>query len=197
MSGESSQVSGVLCAESSCLVLIDLQERLLPVIRQGEAVLAVNQFLRQAAAIFSVPVLLTEQYPKGLGPVVSGLLEGGEELPRMSKLRFSAAEEVRVFVDQQNLHRPTPITQICLAGIETHVCVLQTALELYSAGLRVYVAADGTGSRFESDRALGLQRLSAAGVQLVAAESVAFEWCRTAEHPRFRELSQLVRHRGY
>lgn len=115
----------------------------------------------------------------------------------MSKLRFSAAEEVRVFVDQQNLQRPTPITQICLAGIETHVCVLQTALELYSAGLRVYVAADGTGSRFESDRALGLQRLSAAGVQLVAAESVAFEWCRTAEHPRFRELSQLVRHRGY
>ncbi len=197
MSGELSQFSGVLCAESSCLVLIDLQERLLPVIRQGEAVLAVNQFLRQAAAIFSVPVLLTEQYPKGLGPVVSGLLEGGEELPRMSKLRFSAAEEVRVFVDQQNLHRPTPITQICLAGIETHVCVLQTALELCSAGLLVYVAADGTGSRFESDRALGLQRLSAAGVQLVAAESVAFEWCRTAEHPRFRELSQLVRHRGY
>jgi len=197
MSSELSQFSGVLCAESSCLVLIDLQERLLPVIRQGEAVLAVSQFLRQAAAIFSVPVLLTEQYPKGLGPVVSGLLEGGEELPRMSKLRFSAAEEVRVFVDQQNLHRPTPITQICLAGIETHVCVLQTALELCSAGLRVYVAADGTGSRFESDRALGLQRLSAAGVQLVAAESVAFEWCRTAEHPRFRELSQLVRHRGY
>ncbi|MFM7831342.1 MAG: isochorismatase family protein [Planctomycetaceae bacterium] len=187
----------MLCAESSCLVLIDLQERLLPVIRQGEVVLAVSQFLRQVAAIFSVPTLLTEQYPKGLGPVVSALLEGAEDLPRMSKLRFSAAEEVRLFVEQQNLVRPLPITQVCLAGIETHVCVLQTALELGSLGFQVFVVADGTGSRFESDRALGLQRLLSAGVQVVAAESVGFEWCGTAEHPRFRELSQLVRHRGY
>ncbi|MFM7167318.1 MAG: isochorismatase family protein [Planctomycetaceae bacterium] len=197
MSGGRSQVSGMLCAESSCLVLIDLQERLLPVIRQGEVVLAVSQFLRQVAAIFSVPTLLTEQYPKGLGPVVSALLEGAEDLPRMSKLRFSAAEEVRLFVEQQNLVRPLPITQVCLAGIETHVCVLQTALELGSLGFQVFVVADGTGSRFESDRALGLQRLLSAGVQVVAAESVGFEWCGTAEHPRFRELSQLVRHRGY
>jgi len=177
--------------------LIDLQERLLPVIRQGEVVLAVSQFLRQVAAIFSVPTLLTEQYPKGLGPVVSELLEGAEDLPRMSKLRFSAAEEVRLFVEQQNLVRPLPITQVCLAGIETHVCVLQTALELSSLCFQVFVVADGTGSRFESDRALGLQRLLSAGVQVVAAESVGFEWCGTAEHPRFRELSQLVRHRGY
>lgn len=197
MSGGRSQVSGMLCAESSCLVLIDLQERLLPVIRQGEVVLAVSQFLRQVAAIFSVPTLLTEQYPKGLGPVVSALLEGAEDLPRMSKLRFSAAEEVRLFVEQQNLVRRLPITQVCLAGIETHVCVLQTALELGSLGFQVFVVADGTGSRFESDRALGLQRLLSAGVQVVAAESVGFEWCGTAEHPRFRELSQLVRHRGY
>lgn len=197
MSGGRSQGSGMLCAESSCLVLIDLQERLLPVIRQGEVVLAVSQFLRQVAAIFSVPTLLTEQYPKGLGPVVSALLEGAEDLPRMSKLRFSAAEEVRLFVEQQNLVRPLPITQVCLAGIETHVCVLQTALELGSLGFQVFVVADGTGSRFESDRALGLQRLLSAGVQVVAAESVGFEWCGTAEHPRFRELSQLVRHRGY
>lgn len=197
MSGGRSQVSGMLCAESSCLVLIDLQERLLPVIRQGEVVLAVSQFLRQVAAIFSVPTLLTEQYPKGLGPVVSALLEGAEDLPRMSKLRFSAAEEVRLFVEQQNLVRPLPITQVCLAGIETHVCVLQTALELSSLGFQVFVVADGTGSRFESDRALGVQRLLSAGVQVVAAESVGFEWCGTAEHPRFRELSQLVRHRGY
>lgn len=197
MSGGRSQVSGMLCAESSCLVLIDLQERLLPVIRQGEVVLAVSQFLRQVAAIFSVPTLLTEQYPKGLGPVVSALLEGAEDLPRMSKLRFSAAEEVRLFVEQQNLVRPLPITQVCLAGIETHVCVLQTALELGSLGFQVFVVADGTGSRFESDRALGVQRLLSAGVQVVAAESVGFEWCGTAEHPRFRELSQLVRHRGY
>lgn len=115
----------------------------------------------------------------------------------MSKLRFSAAEEVRLFVEQQNLVRPLPITQVCLAGIETHVCVLQTALELGSLGFQVFVVADGTGSRFESDRALGLQRLLSAGVQVVAAESVGFEWCGTAEHPRFRELSQLVRHRGY
>lgn len=197
MSGGRSQVSGMLCAESSCLVLIDLQERLLPVIRQGEVVLAVSQFLRQVAAIFSVPTLLTEQYPKGLGPVVSALLEGAEDLPRMSKLRFSAAEEVRLFVEQQNLVRRLPITQVCLAGIETHVCVLQTVLELGSLGFQVFVVADGTGSRFESDRALGLQRLLSAGVQVVAAESVGFEWCGTAEHPRFRELSQLVRHRGY
>lgn len=197
MSGERPNVSELLCADNCCLVLIDLQERLLPVIRQGETVLAVCQFLRQAAAIFSVPTLLTEQYPKGLGPAVPALLDGAEDLPRMSKLRFSAAREVLQFLEEQNGVRSVPLTQVCLAGIETHVCVLQTALELRREGLQVFVAADGTGSRFETDLTQGLQRMSAAGVQVVAAESAAFEWCGTAEHPRFRELSQLVRHRGY
>ena len=79
---------------------------------------------------------------------------------------------------------------------EAEAC-LQTALELLGSGLQVFTAADATGSRFEGDRQLGLQRMSAAGVQIAAAESLAFEWCGTAEHPRFRELSQLVRHRGY
>jgi len=197
MSGERPKVSGTVCAASSCLVLIDLQERLLPVIREGETVLSVCRFLRQAAAIFAVPTLLTEQYPKGLGSVVPALLEGAEDLPRLSKMRFSAASEILGFLEEQNGARRVPVTQVCLAGIETHVCVLQTAVELLREGLQVFVAADGTGSRFESDRILGLQRMSAAGVQVMAAESAAFEWCGTAEHPRFRELSQLVRHRGY
>jgi len=165
--------------------------------REGETVLSVCCFLRQAASIFSVPTLLTEQYPKGLGSVVPVLLEGTEDLPRLSKLRFSAAREILGFLKELNGIRRVPVTQVCLAGIETHVCVLQTALELRREGLQVFVAADGTGSRFESDRILGLQRMSAAGVQVMAAESAAFEWCGTAEHPRFRELSQLVRHRGY
>jgi hypothetical protein len=197
MSGERPNVSETVCAASSCLVLIDLQERLLPVIREGETVLSVCCFLRQAASIFSVPTLLTEQYPKGLGSVVPVLLEGTEDLPRLSKLRFSAAREILGFLKELNGIRRVPVTQVCLAGIEAHVCVLQTALELRREGLQVFVAADGTGSRFESDRILGLQRMSAAGVQVMAAESAAFEWCGTAEHPRFRELSQLVRHRGY
>jgi nicotinamidase-related amidase len=184
-------------AADCCLVLIDLQERLMPVIRQGETVLAACQFLQQAAGIFSVPTLLTEQYPKGLGPVVPGLLESATEIPRVAKLRFSAAVEILQHVQRLNETRAEPIRQICLAGIETHVCVLQTALELLGSGLQVFTAADATGSRFEGDRQLGLQRMSAAGVQIAAAESLAFEWCGTAEHPRFRELSQLVRHRGY
>ena len=153
--------------------------------------------LFRSAGIFSVPTLLTEQYPKGLGPVVPGLLESATEIPRVAKLRFSAAVEILQHVQRLNEARAEPIRQICLAGVETHVCVLQTALELLGSGLQVFTAADATGSRFEGDRQLGLQRMSAAGVQIAAAESLAFEWCGTAEHPRFRELSQLVRHRGY
>lgn len=143
MSGERPNISELLCADNCCLVLIDLQERLLPVIRQGETVLAVCQFLRQAAAIFSVPTLLTEQYPKGLGPVVPALLDGAEDLPRMSKLRFSAAREVLQFLEEQNGVRSVPLTQVCLAGIETHVCVLQTALELRARVCRCLLQRTG------------------------------------------------------
>jgi nicotinamidase-related amidase len=173
---------------ASCLVLIDMQEKLLPVISGSERLSGRCQFLLSSAGLFSVPVFLTEQYPRGLGQTTEGLRAAVPGAVVLEKLRFSAADVLRgVLAGLPGLR------QVVLAGIETHICVLQTALDLRAAGLQVIVAADATGSRRDADAAMGLSRMGASGVTLATSESVAFEWCESAEHAAFRQLSGLVR----
>lgn len=174
----------------SCLVLIDMQEKLLPVIDNSERVLQRCGFLLEAAGLLTVPLIVTEQYPKGLGRTVAGLRTVTEAAGCvvLEKLRFSAAD-----VLAQTLSKRPELRQVVLAGIETHICVLQTALDLQASGLEVILATDATGSRNDADRSAALTRMSAAGVVMGTAESIAFEWCESAEHPAFRQLSGLVR----
>ncbi len=191
MSGDRSP--DLASSTASCLVLIDMQEKLLPVIDDSDRIVHRCGFLLEAAALLSVPLIVTEQYPKGLGRTVAGLRTAAEAAgaPILEKLRFSAAEVI-----EQTLASRSELRQVVLAGIETHICVLQTALDLQAAGLEVILAMDATGSRNDEDRSAALMRLSAAGVVMATAESIAFEWCETAEHPAFRQLSALVRSRG-
>ena len=172
------------------LVVVDLQERLLPHIESFPAVLAGCQFLIEAARLVGVPIEVSEQYPKGLGRTVSPLRE---LLPAAKeKSRFSAAE---AFGGGLASARADGRFQVVLIGIETHICVLQTALDLVAAGYQVFIPVDAVGSRFAIDRDVALRRMEAAGVMLTTAESAAFEWCETAAAEPFKALSQLVKQR--
>jgi len=179
-------------AADSILVLVDVQERLAAAMEPAAlAALKKNAgILIQAAAWLDVPMLATEQYPKGLGRTVAEL---AERLPpsasRIEKTCFSCAGEPSFTVAVQRAGR----AQIVLAGMEAHVCVLQSALDLHSAGFEVFVAADACCSRSTKNHRNAMDRMRAAGVIVTNTESTVFEWLRDAGHERFKAVSALVR----
>ncbi len=179
----------LLDASRSQLLLVDHQQRLMPAIEGGTAVLANALRLAKLARALGVPVLGTEQVPEKLGPLDPELraLCGAV----IGKHHFDAcagglAEPVARAASQG---RP----QVVIAGCETHVCLLQTALGLLAAGHVLWVVADASGSRTAANRELALARLARAGAAIVSTEMVGFEWVRHAAHPQFRLLQQLVR----
>jgi nicotinamidase-related amidase len=179
----------LLDARHAVLFIVDIQARLAPAIDGAEAVIARTRILLTAADRLGVPVLVSEQYPQGLGHTDERLLPlpGGAVV--VPKTAFSAADEPAI----RDLLFSTGRRQIVLAGMETHVCVLQTALGLKTAGYEVAVAADAVGSRLPERRQLGLERMRAHGVDIVDSEMVVFEWLGDAAAPHFRELSKLIR----
>lgn len=172
----------------SLLLVIDLQEKLLPVIHDARSVVTGARFLMDCAGVLSVPVCVSEQYPKGLGATVDEIRGHKVVRATFEKLRFSAAEGLQEFLSDD-------IEQVILCGIETHVCVLQTAMDLLAQGRRVFVVADAVGSRHPTDHHCALRRLRDSGVNVCTAESVPFEWCAQAGSDEFRQISQLVRTR--
>ena len=174
----------LLTAEGAVLLLIDLQERLMPVIADHEAVIARAVRLAEAATLLDVPVRATEQNPAGLGPTVPPLAGYPQQV--LAKTTFSAAGD-------PGFAALLPEGQVVVAGVEAHVCVLQTVLDLLAAGRRVVWAADATGSRDPADRAAAIDRARWHGAEIVTSEMVLFEWLRDARHPRFREVHKLIR----
>ena len=178
----------LLTRNESRLVIVDMQEKLLPVINHHEAVLANCMKLADAAEILNVPSTATEQYPKGLGSSVAQIAERISDRPE--KIEFS-------FLNCLDWHSPGSDPEgrfkIVVAGIESHVCVLQTVLDLLSQGFRVFVAADAVGSRKPGDCEIALQRMASSGAVITTTESVLFEWCERAGTPEFKEISRLVR----
>ncbi|MGA0041404.1 MAG: hydrolase [Pirellulales bacterium] len=170
---------------STLLAVIDIQERLAAVVPDCDRLTQRTVRLAKGAEILGVRRALTEQYPKGLGPTVPQLaacMPAAEE-----KIAFSAAGCGCLAGGLD-----VGIESVVLAGLETHICILQTALDLLERGVRVFVAVDAVGSRFAVDHETGLRRLEQAGVVPVTTESVLFEWCRGADHARFREIRSLV-----
>ena len=176
----------VLTAEGAVLLLIDLQERLMPVIADHEVVVARAVRLAEAATLLDVPVRATEQNPAGLGPTVPPL--SGYPQAVLAKTTFSAAGGPG-FAELL----PAGPGEIVVAGVEAHVCVLQTVLDLLAAGRRVVWAADATGSRDPADREVAIDRARRHGAEIVTSEMVLFEWLRDARHPRFREVHKLLK----
>ncbi len=176
----------MLTADGAVLLLIDLQERLMPVISGGAEVVARAARLAAAAELLDVPVRATEQNPAGLGPTVPALAVYPQAV--MPKTTFSAAGDPGFAA-----LLPAGSAEIVVAGCEAHVCVLQTVLDLLESGRRVIWAADATGSRDPADRAAAIDRARQHGAEIVTSEMVLFEWLRDARHPRFREVHKLLK----
>jgi nicotinamidase-related amidase len=178
----------LLSRDSSRLVIVDVQEKLMPLIPLADQVVAQCGRLIDAAKIFHVPVFATEQYPKGLGPTVRALAERLESRP--AKQRFTCAE---VLGWGTAAEQPDQRHQVVVAGIESHVCVLQTVLDFLAAGFQVFVPADAVASRGALDRDVALNRMAGCGATIVTVESVLFEWCEQSGTPEFKQISQLVK----
>ncbi len=179
----------LLDADRSALVVIDLQERLVPAIHGIDAVLANAAVLMGAAARLGVPILITEQYPKGLGHTVAPIMALARPESVVEKVEFSAAGNDGFNRRLAALGRP----DVVLCGIEAHVCVLQTALELAERGVQTTLVADAVSSRRPESAATALARATRYDIEVVTAEMVVFEWLRRADSPAFRELSRLVK----
>jgi isochorismate hydrolase len=187
MSDVSSRSPELLSAATSRLLIVDMQQRFMPAIANHQPLIENCVKLVKAAGILQVPVCATEQYPQGLGPTIPEL--ASLLPPPAAKVRFSCCQ----VLDWANQPQGTDARhQVVLAGIEAHVCVLQTGFDLLAAGFDVYVVADAVMSRNEKDASTALRRLSDGGARLVTTEMAMFEWCEAAGSPQFKEISRLI-----
>lgn len=177
----------LLTSENSRLLIVDVQEKLLPLIPVAEQLVHNCRRLLDGAKIVSVPAFGTEQYPKGLGHTKAELAERLGPMPE--KVCFSCVPALgwrtaAELTDDRD--------QIVVAGMETHVCVLQTVLDLIAGGFRVHVPADAVASRSEMDWQIALERMASSGATITTVEAVLFEWCRQAGTPVFKEIQKLI-----
>ncbi|HEX3952765.1 MAG TPA: isochorismatase family protein [Stellaceae bacterium] len=172
--------------ETSLLLIVDFQSRLMPAIEGGATAVANATRLREMAALVGVPSLITEQNAPGLGPTIAALAGASSEGVQ-HKMTFDACRSAG-FVERLGQRR-----DIVVAGCETHVCVLQTVLGLLDAGRRVYLVRDAVGSRRSESKETAIRRMERHGTEIVTTEMVVFEWLGSAEHPRFREAIALVK----
>jgi nicotinamidase-related amidase len=184
--------SSLLSAENSLLVVVDLQPRLSAAMPEPDAELkTVNAGkLVEAAGLLDIPVLVTEQYPKGLGSTAASVVEKLPETAQVfEKTGFSCCAAKGFTQALQDSRRK----QIVLVGQETHVCVLQTALELLHEGYQIHVVMDAVCSRKTEHKHYALQRMQYQGAIITNYESVLFEWLRDSTHPHFKHLSGFLR----
>lgn len=178
----------LMTADASSLLIVDVQEKLCPVMDDPRAVIHNCGRLMKGAARLGVPVTVSEQYPKGLGPTMVDLRELTAPENFLEKTTFSCAGAPNIMERLESLGR----RKVIVAGIEAHVCVCQTALGLLENGYEVFVVADACNSRRPADRETGLARMQASGVRVVPTESVLFEWIGDASHEAFREISKTL-----
>ncbi len=177
--------------ETTVLAVIDVQQRLVPAIPGAAAVIDRICRLADGAGMLGVRRLLAEQYPTGLGPTDP---EVAGRMPRaIEKLSFSCCGSEAFLA---SLAEATTVESVVLAGVETHVCILQTAVDLLARGFSVFVPVDAVASRHRIDHETAIRRLEASGAILTTSESILFEWCRSADHPRFQDLRKVVLREG-
>ncbi len=173
----------------SCLLVVDVQERLMPAMADGEKAAGNIVTLLRAAQRLVVPVILSRQYPKGLGDIIDPVRDAAGDAPTYDKVEFScfANHDLRKALGE--LSRD----QFVLVGVESHVCVLQSALDLVGEGYQVAVVNDATASRQPASHTTAMARLAQHGADIVTTEMVIFEWLRQAGGEAFKELSSLIR----
>lgn len=176
----------LLDASQVAFMLIDVQTKLMPLTQEHQAVTDKCAWLLELANALQLPVVVSEQYPKGLGPTSEQLQPYIQGKPTFAKMCFSAGKDAGImhYLKQQRFQ------QIILFGIEAHVCVLQSALDLKKAGFDVFVVADAITARHAISIDIALTRMRHAGIHIITSEMVFFELLQSAEHPEFKTLSK-------
>lgn len=172
--------------QDSFVLVIDIQSKLAPAIAQTDDIIAANQWLLSVATELAIPVLFTEQYPQGLGHTVPELSAWQTPQNTFTKSHFSAWQTHAIQSAISQLNRK----QVIVTGTESHVCVLQTVLDLCHAGYQVYVVEEAVGSRKATSKNLAVARMRQAGAQIVNNEMVAFEWLHDSATERFKHISR-------
>jgi len=176
--------------DTSALILIDYQTRLMPSIHGGAEAIASAIFLAKVAQALEIPILGTEQNPDGLGPNDERIKSLCDQT--MVKHSFNGAEDGLA----SRIKEVNPlITQVVLAGCEAHVCLMQTAFGLQVMGYEVAVVSEACGSRLEQDKELAMARMSQQKILMLSSEMIAFEWLKTSDHPKFKTVLQLIKAR--
>lgn len=174
----------------SALLIIDVQTGLAPAVAGHDKIIEKIQNITFAAEIFNIPVIVTEHYPDKIGHCIADIRKSATNI--VQKIHFSACEEHQF---QRVLH-DIGSDQYIIVGMETHVCVMQTALDLIDQGKSVYLVDDAVGSRKATSKALALNRLQSAGATIIDLEMLFFEWLRHGDHPAFRKLLELIKASG-
>lgn len=177
----------LMSADDTGLLVVDVQEKLVGLISGHRRMVWNIRRLLDGAKALGVAAAATEHYPQGLGKTVGELAERLDEIPGKTAFSCGACPEIFRHWDERG------ITRVLVAGIEAHVCVLQTVFDLMASGRRVYVAADAIGSRYDVDYQFALRRMESAGATLTTTEAALFEWCQRSGTPQFKEISRLVK----
>ena len=172
-------------ADRAALLVVDIQEAFRGVIPGADAITARTQILARAATLLGLPIIVSEQYPKGLGKTVAELDEVLAGATVLEKTTFSAAHAAGFSLAGRD--------QVIVCGTETHICVAQSVLDLLAADAEVWLACDALGSRSRDDRALAIQRLALAGAVPSSTESICFELLKDAKNPHFKEIQGLIK----
>jgi nicotinamidase-related amidase len=189
----------LLDASRSILLVIDVQGKLVHMVHRPEMLLETTRRLLRLAELFAVPVVLTEQYPKGIGPTEGSIRAAYDALTVqkyfLEKTAFGCCGDggFEALLQRARPELAPAQRQLVVAGMETHVCVLQTVLELRALGQEVHLCWDAVSGRGEEYRQHALDRMAAAGATITNHESVAFEWARDKNHPQFKALSALLK----
>lgn len=186
---EGKRFSKLLKPESTALLIIDIQERILPVISNYERVVEYTLKLIKGFKVLELPVYYTEQYPKGLGPTAKAILDELGDIKPFDKMSFSCSGAGDLFEE----FRRKNLSQIVVCGVESHVCVQQTVLDLIENGFQVNLAADAVSSRKEIDYQTALQRMRHHSAEVTTTESILFELLNVCGTTQFKEVSKIVK----
>lgn len=175
--------------QNCCLVVVDIQGKLAQMMYGREGLFKNIQILIKAAVILNIPIIWCQQCPKALGPTVlaiAGLLSDNEPIDKAS---FSCCGQEEFNSKLNALNK----RQVLLCGIETHVCIYQTAVDLHRKGYKVHVIADAVSSRTLENKEIAIERMATGSINISSTEMVIFELLKTAEHPNFKQIAELIK----
>jgi len=179
----------MLDVNNTLMIIIDVQEKLSRLIFQREKLIDSTQRLIKGIKVFEIPVIITEQYPQGLGTTISDVTQLLPDVKRLSKVSFSCCGDEAFLKELRTIGR----RQILVSGIEGHVCVYQTVVDLINYGYEVHVVTDTVSSRTPENRKIAFYLLDKAGATLTSVETVLFELLKIARGDKFKAISQIVK----